>query len=126
MRETGKGGLQSLSNRIDHEVDACALREFLNGFHHVTVSAVYYVVSAEFDQAILALCPACHRDNPRARSCCELKSCNPYSTGSRLDENRLSRFKCASREQTVVSGSKGDRDNCSIRGIQLIEYAPGS
>ncbi len=106
MRETGKGGLQSLSNRIDSEVDACAFCEFMNCFHHVTVSAVYYVVSAEFDQAIFALCPACYSNYSRARLCCKLKSSNPYSAGSRLDENSLPTCKCASREKTVVSGSK--------------------
>ncbi len=126
MRERREGGLQSLSDRIDNEVNACALCECMNGFHHVTVSAVYYVVSAELKQAASALRTACYRDYRRPRLCSELKSSHPYSAGSRLDENSLSPFKRASREKTVVSGSKRDRHNCSIRRIQAIRYAPCS
>lgn len=126
MREGRKGGLQSLSDRIDNEVYACALRELMNRFHHVTTSTIYYVVSAEFNQATSALRTTRYSDYCRARLCSELKSSHPYSAGSRLDENSLSPFKRASCEKTVVSGSKRDRHNCSIRRIQAIRYAPCS
>jgi len=114
MREGRKGGLQSLSDRIDNKVDACALRELMNRFHHVTASTVYYVISAELNQATSALRTTCHSDYCRARLCSELKSSNTYPAGSRLDENSLSPFKRASREKTVVGGAKRDRYNCGI------------
>jgi hypothetical protein len=98
MREERQRGLQSLSDRIDNEVDTCAMSELTNRFHHVTVSAVYYMVCTEFKHAIPAVRTACDSDYCRARLCSELKSSNTYPAGSRLDENSLSTLKCASRE----------------------------